>query len=66
MISVSASILAQERDISARRTLDALWIAAKIPQSKEECVATTLELAPFVELCGLSSARSDLHDTQVE
>ncbi|VDP09570.1 unnamed protein product [Heligmosomoides polygyrus] len=52
MFQVSVSILARESDISARRTLEALWIAAKNPQvnRKDECIAITQELAPFVEL----------------
>ncbi|VDP44783.1 unnamed protein product [Heligmosomoides polygyrus] len=54
MLQVSVSILARESDISARKTLEALWITARNPQvnRKEECLAVTQELAPFVELCG--------------
>ena len=51
---VAVTILAREPDVSARRTLEALWIAAKTPQinRKDECIAVTQELAPFVDLCG--------------
>ncbi|VDP51076.1 unnamed protein product [Heligmosomoides polygyrus] len=49
---VSVSILARENDISARRTLEALWITARNPQvnRKEERLAIAQELAPFIEL----------------
>ncbi|VDO75972.1 unnamed protein product [Heligmosomoides polygyrus] len=50
MLQVSVSLLARESDISARKTLEALWITARNPQvnRKEECLAVTQELAPFV------------------
>uniref|UniRef100_A0A7I4Y5W9 Reverse transcriptase domain-containing protein n=1 Tax=Haemonchus contortus TaxID=6289 RepID=A0A7I4Y5W9_HAECO len=50
---VSVSILALEPEIAARKTLEALWITAKEPlmNRKEECVAITRELAPFLDLC---------------
>ncbi|WKY07103.1 hypothetical protein Q1695_006925 [Nippostrongylus brasiliensis] len=53
--SVAVSILARETEIAARRTLEALWIAARSPgiNRKDECVAVTQELAPFVDMCGL-------------
>ncbi|VDL73220.1 unnamed protein product [Nippostrongylus brasiliensis] len=52
---VAVSILARETEIAARRTLEALWIAARSPRinRKDECVAVTQELAPFVDMCGL-------------
>ena len=54
VFEVTVTILAREPEISARRTLEALWIAAKTPKinRKDECVAVTRELAPFVDLCG--------------
>ncbi|XGW03988.1 hypothetical protein V3C99_015267 [Haemonchus contortus] len=57
-VTVSVMILSREDDISARKTLEALWIAAKNPtiNRKDECVAITRELAPFADLCGF-----DLH-----
>ena len=52
---VAVSILAREAEISARKTLEAFWISARNPKMnrKDECVAITQELAPFLELCGL-------------
>ena len=54
MFEVTVTILAREPEISARRTLEALWIAAKTPKinRKDECVEVTRELPPFVDLCG--------------
>uniref|UniRef100_A0A7I4YL30 C2H2-type domain-containing protein n=1 Tax=Haemonchus contortus TaxID=6289 RepID=A0A7I4YL30_HAECO len=54
---VSVSILALETEIAARKTLEAFWITAKEPlmNRKEECVAITRELAPFLDLCNLWS-----------
>ncbi|VDO25024.1 unnamed protein product [Heligmosomoides polygyrus] len=51
---VAVTILARERDVTARRTLEAFWIAARNPKinRKEECIAVTQELAPYVDLCG--------------
>ena len=50
---VSVSILAQESEISARKTIEAFWIIASDPKmnKKDECVAITSELAPFRDLC---------------
>ena len=55
---VAVTILAREPDVSARKTLEALWIAAKTPQinRKDECVSVTQDLAPFVDLCGFDLA----------
>ncbi|XGW13724.1 hypothetical protein V3C99_000216 [Haemonchus contortus] len=52
---VSVSILALETEIAARKTLEAFWITVKEPlmNRKEECVAITRELAPFLDLCNL-------------
>lgn len=57
---VAVTVLAREPDISARRTLEALWIAARSPgiNRKDECVAVTQELAPFVDICGFCPTRS--------
>ena len=54
-IVVKVTILAREQDISARRTLEALWITAKSPRinRKDECIEVTRELALFAELCAL-------------
>ncbi|VDP06678.1 unnamed protein product [Heligmosomoides polygyrus] len=54
-IDVAVTILAREFEISARKTLEALWIAARNPtiNRKEERVAVIQELAPYVDLCGL-------------
>ncbi|EYC41440.1 hypothetical protein Y032_0569g86 [Ancylostoma ceylanicum] len=51
---VDVSILARKVEISARKTLEAFWISAKSPKMnrKDECIAITNELAPFVGLCG--------------
>ncbi|XGW23140.1 hypothetical protein V3C99_005411 [Haemonchus contortus] len=50
---ISVAILAIEADTPARKTLEAFWIAARNPQinRKEECVAITRDLAPFLDLC---------------
>ncbi|XGW16426.1 hypothetical protein V3C99_001696, partial [Haemonchus contortus] len=52
---VSVRILMREPTTSARKTLEAFWIRAKDPQinRKDECLAITSELAPFIDLCGL-------------
>lgn len=54
VFEVAVTILARERDISARTTLEVLWIAARNLKinRKDECIAVTQELAPFVDLCG--------------
>ena len=60
-VEVEITILAREQEISARRTLEALWIKAKDPKinRKDERVAITRELAPFADLCGLCPTRSN-------
>ncbi|VDO60818.1 unnamed protein product [Heligmosomoides polygyrus] len=54
-VDVEVTIFAREFEISARKTLEALWIAARNPRikRKEERVAVIQELAPYVDLCGL-------------
>ncbi|VDP11834.1 unnamed protein product [Heligmosomoides polygyrus] len=54
MVQVAVTILARESDVSARKTLEAFWIASRNPKinRRDECVAVTQELAPFVGLCG--------------
>ncbi|VDL82204.1 unnamed protein product [Nippostrongylus brasiliensis] len=54
MVEVVA-ILSRESEISARKTLEALWIAVRNPtiNRKEERVEVTQELAAFADLCGL-------------
>ena len=53
-IEVGATILSREPETLARKTLEALWIAAKYPKMnrKEECIAITNELAPYQSLWG--------------
>ncbi|VDO28952.1 unnamed protein product [Heligmosomoides polygyrus] len=53
MVDVAVTILARERDVTVRRTLEAFWIAARNPKinRKEKCIAVTQEL-PYVDLCG--------------
>ncbi|VDP62610.1 unnamed protein product, partial [Heligmosomoides polygyrus] len=55
-VQVAVTILARESDVSARKTLEALWIASRNPKinRKDECVAVTQELAPFVGLSNFS------------
>ena len=50
---ISVAVLAIEADTPARKALEAFWIAARNPQinRKEECVAITRDLAPFLDLC---------------
>ncbi|VDP55764.1 unnamed protein product [Heligmosomoides polygyrus] len=52
MLQVAVTILARESDVSARKTLEAFWIASRNPKinRRDECVAETQELAPFVGL----------------
>ena len=49
---VTVNILAREAEIAARKTLEACWILARNPKmnKKDECIAITKELAPFLEL----------------
>ncbi|WKY02527.1 hypothetical protein Q1695_016084 [Nippostrongylus brasiliensis] len=55
MVEVAVAILSRESEISARKTLEALWIAVRNPtiNRKEERVEVTQELAAFADLCGL-------------
>ena len=50
---ITVEILSQELRTSARKTLEAFWITAKSPKMnrKDECLAITNELAPFLDLC---------------
>ena len=50
--AVTVNILAHEAEIAARKTLEAFWILARNPKmnKKDECIAITNELAPFLEL----------------
>uniref|UniRef100_A0A7I4XWM4 Reverse transcriptase domain-containing protein n=1 Tax=Haemonchus contortus TaxID=6289 RepID=A0A7I4XWM4_HAECO len=51
---VSIRVLMREPTTSARKILEAFWINAKNLKMnrKEECLAVTNELAPFLDLCG--------------
>ena len=53
--AVKVRILTYESEISARKTLEAFWIHSKSPKinRKEECLAVTNELAPYLTICGL-------------
>ncbi|WKY04401.1 hypothetical protein Q1695_005417 [Nippostrongylus brasiliensis] len=55
LVEVAVAILSRESEISARKTLEALWIAVRNPtiNRKEERVEVTQELAAFADLCGL-------------
>ncbi|VDO60837.1 unnamed protein product [Heligmosomoides polygyrus] len=50
-IDVAVTILAREFEVSARKTLEALWIAARNPtiNRKEERVAVIQEPSPYVD-----------------
>ena len=50
---IKVTILSYEKDIVARKTLEAFWITAKNPKinRKEECLSITSELAAFQDLC---------------
>ena len=52
---VKVSILAYEAEIAARKTLEVLWIRAKVPamNRRDECLPVTNELAPYLGLCHL-------------
>ncbi|VDO66413.1 unnamed protein product [Heligmosomoides polygyrus] len=52
MVQLAVTILARESDVSARKTQKAFWIASRNPKisCRDECVAVTHELAPFVGL----------------
>lgn len=52
MAGVAVTILARETDIAVRKTLEMLWVAYKniAINRKEERVALTQKLVPFVNL----------------
>ena len=52
---VKCRILAYEPETSARKTLEALWILARVPEmnSRNEQMSITSDLMPFLSLCGL-------------
>ena len=56
---VQVTILAQETDIATRKTMEAFWIRSRCPQMnrKDECLAITNELAPYLDLCQLDPQR---------
>ena len=49
------TILTYEKEISARKALEAFWISAKNPamNNKNECLSITSDFLPFVSLCEL-------------
>ena len=53
--NVKCVILAHESETSARKTLEAFWIASKNPamNNKNECLSITNEFMPFLSLCEL-------------
>ncbi|WKX90074.1 hypothetical protein Q1695_009146 [Nippostrongylus brasiliensis] len=54
MVEVAVAILSRESEISARKTLEALWIAVRNPTiNRKEEREVTQELAAFADLCGL-------------
>ena len=52
---VKCTILTYEKDISARKALEAFWIFAKNPEmnNRNECLSITSDFLPYVSLCGL-------------
>ena len=52
---ISTTILAIEHDISARKTLEVLWIHTRTPSmnSRNEQLSVTSDLMPFLGLCEL-------------
>ena len=52
---VKCTILACEREISARKVLEAAFISAEKPNinNKNECISITSDLIPFISLCEL-------------
>ena len=52
-LTISVTVLALETETTARKALEACWIAARDPQinRKEERMAVTRDLAPFLDLC---------------
>ena len=52
---VKCTILAHEKEISARKALEAFWISVRNPSmnNKNECLSITNEFLLFVTLCEL-------------
>uniref|UniRef100_A0A7I4YQ85 Reverse transcriptase domain-containing protein n=1 Tax=Haemonchus contortus TaxID=6289 RepID=A0A7I4YQ85_HAECO len=52
-LTISVTVLALETETTARKALEACWIAARDPQinRKEERMTVTRDLAPFLDLC---------------
>ena len=52
---IKGSILAYEKEVSARKLLEAFWISSRQPamNNRSECLAITTEFMPFVPLCEL-------------
>ena len=52
---IKGSLLAYEREVSARKLLEAFWISSRQPamNNKNECLAIAAEFMPFVPLCEL-------------
>ncbi|KAK6749479.1 hypothetical protein RB195_001844 [Necator americanus] len=52
---VKCTILAHEKEISARKVLEVFWIFVRNPSmnDKNECLSTTNEFLPFVTICEL-------------
>ena len=52
---VKCTILSHEREISARKALEAFWISAKNPtmNNKNECLSITSDFLPYISLCEL-------------
>ena len=52
---IKCTILAYEKETSARKTLEAFWIRSRNPamNNKNECLSITDEFMPFLSLCGL-------------
>ncbi|KAK6760185.1 hypothetical protein RB195_021614 [Necator americanus] len=50
---MKCTILAHEKEISARKALEAFWISVRNPSmhNKNECLSITNDLLPFVTLC---------------
>ena len=53
--NVKCTILAYEPEISARKALEAFWIASKNPEmnNRNECLSITNDFMPFLPLCEL-------------
>ncbi|VDP02657.1 unnamed protein product, partial [Heligmosomoides polygyrus] len=65
MVGVAVTILARKRDITARRTLEAFWIAARNPKinRKEECIAVTSTSAGLTYVVVLKGVPAVLDET---